>query len=140
MRGAPSFTTRNTAASHPGALSFPEDLGDGPVQSLQGHQPLGRVVEAGLVALQVALLWGEIEGHCQATATWVPTPVWHWILLCRGSRRWDSSPFYKAAVGHSRPQGQQLSSQGTAVEAIIWGIEPSGRKGFTRHASSGVNY
>lgn len=51
------------AVSHPGALSFPKDLGDRPVQSLQGHEPLGCVVQAGLVALQVALLRGGRAGY-----------------------------------------------------------------------------
>lgn len=127
----PLLPHQKHGVSHPGALSFPEDLRDGPVQSLQRHQPLGRVVEAGLVALQVALLRGEMEGHCQATVGYPPSGTG--IPLCRGSRRWDPSPFYKAAVWHSRPQGQQLSSQGTAVEAILRGqnlLEEKGSPGM----------
>lgn len=74
----PRFGYHQTPAiSHPGTLSFPKDLGDRPVQSLQGHQRLGCMVEARLVTLQVAFLRGGRVGYCQVTVTWMPGPVWH---------------------------------------------------------------
>ena len=55
-QGALAPPSEASPVSYPGTLSFPKDLGDGPVQSLQGHQPLGCMVQAGLVTFQIALL------------------------------------------------------------------------------------
>lgn len=137
--GHPSFTVETHTASYPGALSFPKDLGDCPVQSLHGHQPLGCVVEARLVTLQVALLRGERVVPVRPLslgACWAPASVWPWDFPFISHFAWkagNARPSCQAAVWQSRTRGQQ-----PCYWDVVWKqlAEPSGRKVFTKRSNS----
>lgn len=131
-QGALAPPPEASPVSHPGALSFPKDLGDSPVQSLQGHQPLGCMVQAGLVTFQIALLWRERASYCHGhlgtlwclslsgVGTWQPLgKMVSTSPLCQEAADWG--PVYKVTVWQPRPGAQELCHQETAMEAILPG-------------------
>lgn len=78
---------------------------------------------------------GEMEGHCQATVTWVPTRLALGFHFAGEAGDGTQVPFTKLLFGIL---GNTTNS--SALRVQLWkqfsGAEPSGRKGFTRHASS----
>ena len=131
-QGALAPPSEASPVSYPGALSFPKDLGDGPVQSLQGHQPLGCMVQAGLVTFQIALLWrgraSYSHGYLGAlwclplsgVGTWQPLgKMVSTSPLCQEAANWG--PVYKAAVWQPRPGAQELCHQGTVWKPFSQG-------------------